>query len=390
MAVVVLLGATGPAQARPCEPRILHTFVGQPASVYGGAVARISDVDSDRVADIIVGAPGYTDTAGVVGLVEVRSGRTGKLLHKFHGQPGDRFGYSIAEAGDVDGDSVPDIVVGAPGVAQLACVQSPAKGRVYVHSGRTGALIARHEGVEPGGQFGAAVASAGGGDVVVGAPCANKAVVIDGRSGAVKRTHTGAREGDAFGWGAGALADGYVIGAPDAGEGQGGTASVYDRHGRWRFTVAGQTPGGDFGWFFTASSGDVTGDGRDDVYVSDFSTANGDAYVFDGRDGKLVWRFTGTEPGEGAGPGRGAGDVDRDGRADVVVGSYLSSAGADHGGKFTVYSGRTGKAIVTYPGPNAGELIGFDVVGLGDVNGDGRADMLVSARGRNTVYVIGL
>jgi hypothetical protein len=115
----------------------------------------------------------------------------------------------------------------------------------------------------------------------------------------------------------------------------------------------------------------------------------GQAYVFSGRTGRLLHLFRGEQPGDGAGPGRSAGDVDRDGRADIVVGLYASSARAPQAGRVIVYSGRTGAKLVDYSSPVAGELLGYDAVGLGDVNRDGRADLLVSAAGGDTVYVFG-
>jgi hypothetical protein len=80
--------------------------------------------------------------------------------------------------------------------------------------------------------------------------------------------------------------------------------------------------------------------------------------------------------------------VNRDGYADVVVGSYTSSAGAPSGGRVTVYSGRTGRVLFDYAGRNAGETLGYDAVGLGDVNRDGRVDLLVSGASADRVYVL--
>ena len=93
--------------------------------------------------------------------------------------------------------------------------------------------------------------------------------------------------------------------------------------------------------------------------------------------------------GDGAGPGRSAGYVNRDGRDDIAVGLYASSAGAVNGGRIIVYSGRTGRILYYRASTVAGEFLGYDVVGLGDVNRDGRVDLLASAAVGNTVYVLG-
>jgi hypothetical protein len=80
--------------------------------------------------------------------------------------------------------------------------------------------------------------------------------------------------------------------------------------------------------------------------------------------------------------------VNRDGYDDVVVGSYTSSAAARFGGRVVVYSGRTGTVLFDYAGAIPGDTVGFDAVGLGDVNRDRRADLLVSAATNSTVYVV--
>ena len=93
-------------------------------------------------------------------------------------------------------------------------------------------------------------------------------------------------------------------------------------------------------------------------------------------------------PNAGAGPGRGAGDVDGDGTPDIVVGSYTSSDGAPLAGRVDVYSGRTGRRIWSDVSAIAGENLGFDAVGIGDVTGDGHPELLVSAASGDTVYVL--
>jgi hypothetical protein len=230
--------------------------------------------------------------------------------------------------------------------------------------------------------------------------------VISGRTGARLRTYDGAEAGDGFGWGAAGLGDvtgdqraDYIVGAKDAGLGDRGLAYVYEgRRGRLERVLAGDDRSVEFGWFFVASAGDVNRDGRPDIYVGDFcaeddtggcNTPLGQAYVFSGRTGHRLHLFRGEQPGDGAGPGRSAGDVDRDGFADVVVGLYASSALAPLAGRLIVYSGRTGRKLVDHSSTVAGELLGYDAVGLGDVNRDGRVDLLVSAARGDTVYVLG-
>ncbi|MCW6006409.1 FG-GAP-like repeat-containing protein [Micromonospora sp. CPCC 205371] len=419
------VAATGVEAARAgaaqAEPTFTHTWRGdQSGERFGFAVSELSDIDGDGAREAIIGAPFHRDAAGTAaGHTDVVSGRTGALLYRFEGEAEDRHGYAMADAGDVDADGVADIVVGATGVSALACSDVPRTGRAYVYSGADGALLLRVGGEAAGDQFGAAVAAAGDvdrdgrADLLIGAPChdgrygadAGRAYVVSGRTGGVLRVHDGRAAGDGFGWGTGALGDvtgdrrpDYVIGAKDAGPGDRGLAYVYDgRHGWLRHTLAGNRQSAEFGWFFVASAGDVDRDGRNDVYVGDFcaddaaggcSTPLGQAYVFSGHTGRLLHLFRGEQPGDGAGPGRSAGDVDRDGHADVVVGLYASSAAAPQAGRVIVYSGRTGRKLFDYASQNAGETLGYDAVGLGDVNGDGRIELLLSAAVGDVVYLV--
>jgi hypothetical protein len=138
--------------------------------------------------------------------------------------------------------------------------------------------------------------------------------------------------------------------------------------------------------------GDVNGDRVPDVYGGDYNAfdngpGSGFAAVYSGRDGTPLHQWFGA-PGAGTGPGRGAGDVDGDHRPDIVVGSYTSSDGAPLAGRIDIFSGATGARLRTITSTTAGENLGFDAVGVGDVNRDGRPDLLASAAEGDTVYMI--
>ncbi|MCA9773744.1 MAG: FG-GAP repeat protein, partial [Myxococcales bacterium] len=97
----------------------------------------------------------------------------------------------------------------------------------------------------------------------------------------------------------------------------------------------------------------------------------------------LIFAAEGAAPGDGFGGAiSGAGDVDRDGTPDVIIGARLfdGPAGADSG-QAVVRSGRTGAVLRTLNGENAGDRFGAAVSGAGDVNGDGTPDLLVGAVG---------
>lgn len=130
-------------------------------------------------------------------------------------------------------------------------------------------------------------------------------------------------------------------------------------------------------------AGDVDRDGVRDILIGDFGDTEagagaGKAYVFSGRTGDRLWVFRGETAGDGFGIGRGVGDVDRDHHADLLLASFNSSAGAPSGGKVFLYSGKDGHVIRTLTGTVAGAQLGFDALGLGDVDHDHATDFLIT------------
>src|SRR4051794_23237546 len=144
-----------------------------------------------------------------------------------------------------------------------------------------------------------------------------------------------------------------------------------------------------FGTFFLAVVGDLDHDHVPDVYGADYGADAGAGFagVYSGRDGALLHSWTGAA-GDGLGPGRGARDVDRDGMQEIAVGSYTNSDGAPMAGKIEIFSGRSGHRLRTITSTTEGENLGFDAVGIGDVNRDHNPDLLASAAEGDTLYVI--
>ncbi len=151
-----------------------------------------------------------------------------------------------------------------------------------------------------------------------------------------------------------------------------------------------------------AAAGDVNGDGFGDVIVGapGWGPATydwwGRALVFlGGRDGlspSPAWSILGThgEGGLGLSVG-GAGDVNGDGFADVIIGEYGFSGGMPHRGRAWVVPGsrngpRTNQAWVI-AGDSANAYLGEIVAGAGDVNGDGYDDVLIGGSTRMALYL---
>lgn len=144
----------------------LRTFdvpMPRPGARFGSAVAGAGDVNGDGIPDLIVGAPGLTVAGNESqGQSFVFSGADGSLLHTLdHPMPqaGARFGSAAAGVGDVDGDGIPDFLVGAP---QQDVGGNINQGRAFLMSGADGTLLRILDDPTPqaGGGFGWAVAGA--------------------------------------------------------------------------------------------------------------------------------------------------------------------------------------------------------------------------------------
>ena len=73
----------------------------------------------------------------------------------------------------------------------------------------------------------------------------------------------------------------------------------------------------------------------------------------------------------------GAGDVDKDGYPDIIVGAV--QVGGNLAGSARVYSGHDGRLLFTVLGDGLGDAFGYSVSGAGDVNKDGHDDFIVGA-----------
>ena len=372
---------------------ILREWDGEAANDQFGWIARnIGDVDGDGVPDVVTSAPTNNAGGDGAGRIYVFSTKSGKLLWTADGHTGDELGTGVEAAGDTNGDGIPDVIASAPG-----------GGYARVYSGRDGRVLLTLKAENPADNFGRHTTGVGDvdhdgfTDVLVGAPDNNaggekagRAYLYSGKDGHLLLTLTGERAGDGFGSTVSGFTDAHhtllLVGAPNAGPRHTGRAYVYDAMTtESKFVIESDETGVALGAMFLSVLGDVDADGFPDVYASDWSNnakgpRTGRVYVHSGKDGHRLLTLTGETAGEGFGTSPSvAGDVDGDGHADLIVGAWQYSGAAVGGGRAYLYSGKDGHLIKTFTCRIPGDTFGFDAVTMGDVDGDGVTDFLITS-----------
>ena len=324
---------------------------------FGFGVAMVGDMDGDGFADYAIAAP--ADPAGGPGAGRVFIYRGGPAHASegpawvITGQSGDLLGSALASAGDLDGDGYADLLIGAPAGTTAAPLLP---GRVLIVYG--------------GPVFGARA------PVMLTGPAARS------RFGA-SLVALGAYQGS----------NDLAIGAPQASN-DAGLVEIF--HGGPAPSVPfeilhGRFAGDEFGTA-VAAAGRMRGGAFADLAVgapfnSDAAVWAGKAYLYLGGaapDTTPARAYAGAHAGDLLGQSvAGAGDLDGDGRDDLVIGAPGAEVGAliDAGRAYVVLGAATPAvaASITLSGRHANDEFGLSVAGIGDVDGDGRPDLAVGA-----------
>ncbi len=389
------------------------TINGENAGDMSGIVSNAGDVNGDGLDDLIVGAHkadfnsnkldsgksyvifGKIDNT-TINLSAIASGTGGFVINGEHAN--NDSGESVSNAGDVNGDGLDDLIVGAYGADPSGKINA---GKSYVIFGKKDSTAIELS----------AIASGTGGFVI---------------NGENERDDSGfpvSTAGDINGDGL----DDLIVGSVEAESRAGKSYVIFGKTGSTAIelsAIASGTGGfvingentGDQSSVSLSNAGDVNGDGLDDLIVGAFhadvsgKSNAGKSYVIFGKKDSTAIDLSAIASGSGAGgfvingenvddwsgfSTSSAGDINGDGLDDLIVGAYQADPnGKSNAGKSYVVFGKTDSTAINLSaiasgtggfvinGENVDDVSGNSVSTAGDVNGDGLNDLIVGARGK--------
>ncbi|HMJ07205.1 MAG TPA: FG-GAP-like repeat-containing protein, partial [Chthoniobacterales bacterium] len=317
-----------------------------------------------------------------------------EIIREFDGESAnDQFGWIARKLGDVDGDSVADFVTSAP----YHSTGGKNAGRVYVYSTATGKLVWQQDG-EAEDTLGSGLESAGDTngdgipDVIASGPPHGVVFIYSGKDGRVLLSlKSQSQSPEAFGQHVAGVGDvnqdGFadvIIGAPPppTTPGKGiGHAYVYSgKDGKLLLTLNGQSEGDRFGNSVAGSS-----KGKQTFLVVSAAKAGplkrGRVFVYDSLTTKPKFVIEGDETASALGAMflSVVGDIDGDATPDIYASDWQNAAKGPATGRVYIHSGKDGRRLLTLTGETEGEGFGTCPAPAGDVDHDGQDDLIVGA-----------
>jgi len=376
----------------------------------GRSVSAAGDINGDGVDDLIIGAWRADPNGEESGSSYVVFGRTtgfvatlplsnlnGSDGFRLDGESADDFsGYSVSAAGDINGDGIGDLIIGAWNAGSF----SSYTGRSYVVFGKITGFAATLALSSLNGSDGFRLDGAALGDCTGVSVSAAGDINGDGLGDLI----IGAEGADPNG---GASGSSYVVFGKATGFAA--TMDLSSLNGIDGFRLDGASTA-EFSGSSVSSAGDINGDGFDDLIVGAFRANpnglnSGSSYVMFGKatgftatmdlsslNGDDGFRLDGTAGDYSGSSVNAAGDINGDGIDDLIIGAYGADPnGSASGSSYVVFGRTTGFAATKdlsslngddgfrLDGEMAGDFSGSSVSAAGDINGDGIDDLIIGA-----------
>ena len=385
----------------------------------GWSVSSAGDINGDGFDDILIGAFDAAPNGSNSGESYVIFGGNAPFAASFElslldGTNGfvingidmlDGSGFSVSSAGDINGDGIKDILIGA----NNADPNGSASGETYIIFGSEAGFSANFE-----------LSSLDG----------TNGFVLNGINGGDESGHAVSSAGDFNGDGIDDILIGAPSSDPDSKNVAGETYVVFGSDGPFAARLELSSLNGTNGFIINgidefdesgnsvSSAGDINGDGFDDILIGaygaadpDGNSAAGESYVIFGSDAPFASSFdlsllngtngfviNGIDEDDASGSSvASAGDINGDGFDDILIGApgAFGNAGYSAGESYVIYgqssnavfelssllavNGGDGSAGFVINGIDFGDRSGISVSSAGDVNGDGLNDIIIGA-----------